>query len=98
MQKESTCDIQWYDIHQNNRLINEIGATPEFARKRLHAIDEQGDLQIGFDAFLAIWRNSAKETWKYRALGLPVVKQLCSFAYNSFATVLYRWNKSKKHW
>lgn len=98
MQKESTCDIQWYDIHQNNQLINEIGATPEFARKRLHAIDEQGDLQIGFDAFLAIWRNSAKETWKHRVLGLPVVKQLCSLAYNSFASALYRWNKSKKHW
>lgn len=98
MDKESSCPIQWNDVHQDNQLVTEVNADLEFVRERLHVVDEKGNLQIGFNAFLAIWRNSPKETWKAKLLGLPVIKQICQVLYNLFAAALYKWNRSKKHW
>lgn len=98
MGKESVCEIQWNDVHKNNNLVSAVGADLEYVRERLHVIDENGDLQVGFNAFLAIWRNSPKETWKAKLTGIPVIKQICQFGYNVFAASLYKWNKSKKHW
>ena len=98
MGKESVCDIQWHDVHQDNGLVSGLNANLEFVRERLHVIDENGQIQIGFDAFLVIWRNSPPESWKSKLLGLPFIKQLCHAAYNLFAAALYRWNKSKNHW
>lgn len=98
MDKESCCEIQWNDIHTNRALVSEVNSDLEFVRERLHVIDEVGNLHVGFDAFLAIWRASAHERWKAKVLEIPVVRQLCTFGYNLFAAALYRWNKAKKHW
>ena len=98
MDKESVCEIQWNDVHKENQLVSEVDADLEYVRERLHVIDANGQLQVGFDAFLAIWRNSPRETWKAKIFGLPLIKQVCRIAYNVFAAALYRWNKSKKHW
>lgn len=98
MGKFSRCEIQWNDVHKNNAIVSELPSDLEFVRERLHVVDENGQVQIGFDAFLAIWGNSPNENWKSKLLGLPLVKQLCHFAYNRFAAALYKWNRSKKHW
>ncbi len=96
--KASACEIQWNDVHKNNAIVSELSAELEFVRERLHVIDENGEVQIGFDAFLTLWRHSPNECWKAKVLGLPLVKQLCHAAYNVFAIGLYNWNKSKNHW
>jgi predicted DCC family thiol-disulfide oxidoreductase YuxK len=96
--KESSCEIQWADVHADNALATEVHAELEFVRERLHVVDEQGRLQVGFDAFLAIWRNSPRERWKAWVFGLPPLRQLCRLAYNGFAAALYKWNRSKNHW
>lgn len=96
--KDSVCEIQWNDVHKENGLVQEIDTDLEFVRERLHVVDEDGQLQVGFDAFLAIWRNSPKETWKARFFELPVIKQLSRVAYNIFAAMLYAWNRALKHW
>ncbi|MBY0498368.1 MAG: DUF393 domain-containing protein [Nitrosomonas sp.] len=98
MGKESRCEIRWNDVHTHRALVSEVSSDIEFVRERLHVIDESGNLHIGFDAFLTIWRVSAHERWKASLLGIPIVRQLCSFGYNLFAAALYRWNKVKKHW
>lgn len=96
--KSSACEIQWKDVHQNNELVTEVGTELEFVRERLHVVDERGDLQVGFDAFLAIWQYSPNEIWKAKVLGLPGIKHLCRAVYNLFAAALYMWNRSKEHW
>ena len=98
MEKDSLCEIQWNDVHQNNNLVSEVNSELEFVRERLHVVDESGKLHIGFNAALAIWRNSPQETWKAKLFGLPLLKQLGQFAYSVFAAALYKWNKAKKHW
>lgn len=96
--KASACEIQWNDVHKNNDIVSEVNSDLEFVRERLHVIDENGQVQIGFDAFLTLWRHSPNESWKSKLLGLPLIKPLCHDAYNLFAAALYKWNKSKKHW
>ena len=98
MEKGASCEIQWADVHKNNELVSEVHAELESVRERLHVVDENQELHVGFDAFLAIWRNSPAERWKARVFGLPLIKQLCRLSYNLFAAALYKWNKSKKHW
>jgi len=98
MGKSSICEIQWLDVHSDNQKVAEVGADLEYVRKRLHAVDANGNLQVGFNAFLAIWRNSPNETWKARLLGLPLIKPFCEASYNLFAAALYKWNRAKKHW
>jgi predicted DCC family thiol-disulfide oxidoreductase YuxK len=98
MQKGSSCEIRWADVHKDNALVREVDADLEFVRERLHVVDEAGRLHVGFDAFLAIWRNSPTERWKARLYGLPLVKQSCRLMYNLFAAALYKWNRSKNHW
>ena len=98
MEKDSSCEIQWNDVHKDNNLVSEVESDLEFVRKRLHVIDEKGELQVGFDAFLAIWFNSPQEVWKAKLFGIPGIRQLCQLLYNIFAAVLYKWNKAKKHW
>jgi predicted DCC family thiol-disulfide oxidoreductase YuxK len=98
MAKPAACDIQWNDIHRDNLLVDEINSDLEFVRERLHVVDEHGNVAVGFDAFLAIWRGYPKETWKAKLFGLPVIRQVCGLAYNYFAAKLYRWNTSKRRW
>jgi predicted DCC family thiol-disulfide oxidoreductase YuxK len=98
MEKGSSCEIQWADVHEDNALVSEVNADLEYVRERLHVVDERGKLHVGFAAFLEIWRNSPSERWKARLFGLPIVKQLCGAGYNLFAAALYRWNRSKRHW
>jgi predicted DCC family thiol-disulfide oxidoreductase YuxK len=96
--KDSTCRIQWNDVHADNQLVTEIDEDLEIVRERLHVVDENGQLTVGFDAFLTIWRAHPRERWKAKVLGLPFIKTVCRKLYNLFAARLYRWNKSKKHW
>ena len=60
--KSGDGDSCWYDVHQENTRVDEIGAKLEFVRERLHVVDEHGELQVGFDAILAIWRESPAES------------------------------------
>ena len=92
------CAVAWRDVHADNAAVRDICAELEFVRERLHAVDKDGQLRVGFDAFLVLWRQSPKDRWKARLLGLPLVRQACRVAYNLFAAGLYRWNRAKKHW
>lgn len=92
------CPVQWQDVHLDNELAKDVDADLEFVRERLHVIDEQGQLQVGWDAFIAIWRNSPGERWKARLAALPGVRHLMAIVYNGFARALYRWNRRKHHW
>jgi predicted DCC family thiol-disulfide oxidoreductase YuxK len=98
MGRDGADEMGWSDVHSENQLVDEIGADLEFVRERLHAVDENGELQVGFDVILTVWRNSPKDSWKARILSLPVILQAGRIAYNLFAAGLYRWNRSRKHW
>jgi predicted DCC family thiol-disulfide oxidoreductase YuxK len=92
------CPVQWRDVHRDLGARREIAADLEFVRERLHAVDEDGRVRSGLDAFEVIWRHSPGEHWKARLIALPLVKPVVTLLYNAFARVLYKWNRWMRHW
>lgn len=77
--------FDWQDITQSDQALQKHNIRLSDALRRLHAQDEHGNLHIGADAFILIWRNMPY----WRPLGwfaaLPIVRPIASLAYNKFA-------------
>ncbi|MGQ0591159.1 MAG: thiol-disulfide oxidoreductase DCC family protein [Gammaproteobacteria bacterium] len=91
-------DIEWVDVHTNPEAVSEVGASLEQVRERLHVQDSEGQINVGADAFTCLWSQTRGQRWLAKLLRLPVLKQLTHSAYNLFARLLYRWNRTKGRW
>ena len=96
--KSSECAFDWNDIHTNNELVQDVSDDIEYVRERLHVVDENDEVFVGINAFIAIWRHSPKERWKAKLLSLPMIKPFANIAYNIFARLLYQWNRKCSSW
>lgn len=77
--------FDWVDITQDSTLFTALGYKISDGLKALHAQDRTGNMHIGVDAFLLIWRQI--KCWKMLAIliGLPVIRHIASFIYKYFA-------------
>lgn len=91
-------DTEWIDVHTHPEAVKELNASLEQVRERLYLKDEDGQLNIGADAFIRLWLQTPGQRWLGGFFQLPILRQLFQFCYNSFARMLYRWNRAKKHW
>ena len=91
-------DIEWIDVHTHPEAVEEVGASLEQVRERLHVKAEDGQLDVGADAFTRLWGQTPGQRWLGKLLRLPVFRQITHFLYNAFARLLYRWNLAKRHW
>jgi predicted DCC family thiol-disulfide oxidoreductase YuxK len=66
-----SADVEWIDIHANPHRVEDIGASQEFVRKRLHVVDENGAVHIGSDAFHALWKRTPGQQHFARFIQLP---------------------------
>jgi len=90
--------IVWNDIHLDNQSAAHISPDIEKLRKYLHVTDQQGQVSVGIDAFIVIWKNSQKQARLATLFALPIFRPMAKAAYFIFANALYRWNRWKKHW
>jgi predicted DCC family thiol-disulfide oxidoreductase YuxK len=90
--------IEFRDINLEPDALARFGAGLEDVRRRLHAVDADGNLHVGADCAIAVWLATPGHPWLGRILGLPVVRQLTRFGYDRFADLLYAWNRWKRHW
>jgi predicted DCC family thiol-disulfide oxidoreductase YuxK len=90
--------IAFRDINLEPDALAALGASLEDVRRRLHATDAQGDLLVGADVAIAVWRLTPGEHWLGALAGNVVVRQVARFFYDRFADVLYAWNRRKGHW
>jgi predicted DCC family thiol-disulfide oxidoreductase YuxK len=88
-------DVEWIDIHRDPGRLQEIGASQEFVRKRLHVVDASGAVRIGAEAFGALWSQTQMRPLA-ALLRMPVIRTVAGSAYNVFAAGLYRWNKFRR--
>ena len=75
----------WRDIANEPQHLKEINVSQSSALKRLHVIDQDGNIQIGVDAFIAIWRKIPR--WRLLAFlcAMPGIKFTLGVLYNRFA-------------
>ena len=66
--------------------------------ERLHVVDENDEVFVGINAFIVIGRHLLNEQWKAKSFSLPVIRPLADYAYNTFARLLYQWNRKRGSW
>ena len=90
--------IEFRDINLEPDVLGRYGAGLEDVRRRLHAVDADGHLQVGADCAIAVWQLTPGDAWLAQLVGLPLVRPLAHIAYDRFADLLYAWNRRKGHW
>jgi predicted DCC family thiol-disulfide oxidoreductase YuxK len=90
--------IEFRDINLEPAALARYGAGLEDVRRRLHALDADGRLQVGVDCAIAVWQLTPGDAWLAQLIGLPLVRPLARIAYDRFADLLYAWNRRKGHW
>jgi predicted DCC family thiol-disulfide oxidoreductase YuxK len=90
--------IAFRDINLEPDALARFGASLEDVRRRLHATDAAGQLLVGADVAIAIWRLTPGETWLAALLGNPLTRPITRFVYDRFADLLYAWNRRKGRW
>jgi predicted DCC family thiol-disulfide oxidoreductase YuxK len=90
--------IEFRDINLAPNALAHFGAGLEDVRRRLHAVDADGQLHVGADCAIAIWRLTPGDAWLARIVGSPAIRPIARAVYDRFADLLYAWNRRKGHW
>ncbi len=98
MEKCGVSDIEWVDVHNNPTAAAEVSDSLEQVRERLHVKNDNNELNVGIDAFIALWQQTPGQRWLAQVFKLPIIRPLARGAYNGFARLLYLWNRALKHW
>lgn len=90
--------IEFRDINREPETLVKFGATLEDVRRRLHATNEAGQLLVGADVVIAVWRLTPGERWLAAVAGNLIVRPATRFVYDRFADLLYAWNRRCGRW
>ena len=90
--------IAFRDINAEPSALAGYGVSLEDIRRRLHAIDADGELLVGADVAIAVWLRTPGEGWLAALFGNRAALPLTRYAYDRFADLLYAWNRRKGRW
>lgn len=93
-----SAEVEWIDIHRFPKALQEIGASQEFVRERLHVLDDEGQVRVGSEAFRALWSRTQGQRRLASLLGLPIINRVGQWTYNLFAAALYALNRARRRW
>jgi predicted DCC family thiol-disulfide oxidoreductase YuxK len=80
--RQSAATFAWHDLATAPEALQARGVSAEAARRRLHAIDSQGRLHVGIDAFILIWQQLPRYRWLAPLVRLPVVHGVAIILYD----------------
>lgn len=77
--------FNWQDITLDMSAAQKLGISYADGLKLLHALDAQGKLHVGVDAFLLIWRQIPR--WRVLAtiVAAPLIRPIANITYRAFA-------------
>jgi predicted DCC family thiol-disulfide oxidoreductase YuxK len=77
--------FNWQDITESADELNQEGITLAEGLRLLHAKDNSGQIHVGVDAFILIWKQLSR--WRVLAflVGLPIIRHIANAAYRTFA-------------
>ncbi len=90
--------IAFQDINLEPEALAAHNILLEDIRRRLHALRDDGELLIGADVVVAVWRMTPGQNWIAALLGNSMILPFTRFGYNQFANLLYTWNRWMGHW
>lgn len=88
-------DLDWRDLNLATTDTNEID--PDAARRRLHAIDAEGNVHVGFDAVLLVWSRWAPARPVVWLTGRRALRPAFAFFYeHAFAPLVVAWSRWRR--
>lgn len=83
--------FDWQDITVSDGQLKASGIELSDGLKLLHVKDKTGQIHIGVDAFIVIWKQLKR--WRILAaiVSLPIVKPMAQWIYRTFAD--WRFNR-----
>lgn len=77
--------FNWQDITESAYELNQEGITLAEGLRLLHAKYNSGQIHVGVDAFILIWKQLSR--WRVLAflVGLPIIRHIANAAYRAFA-------------
>jgi len=90
--------VEWHDIHLDIERRNDLDVDLEFTRERLHIVGDDGEVQVGIDALIALAEKSPTTNVLSKVLSIPGIHVIGKFTYNVFARCLYKTNRLMKNW
>lgn len=90
--------IEFRNINLEPDALAHLGIGIEDVRRRLHGTDGPGQIHIGIDCAIEVWRRTPGEIWIARLFASPPIHPLARWSYDRFADWLYAWNRRKGHW
>ena len=91
--KQNIENLNWIDITKNKNAELETKKTDKELLRRLH-VEKDGQIYVGIDGFLLIWKNIPKYNILYKFFKLPVIYQLFYVGYEIVAFFLYLKNRN----
>ena len=92
--KQNIENLNWIDITKNKNAELETKKTDKELLRRLH-VEKDGQIYVGIDGFLLIWKNIPKYNILYKFFKLPVIYQLFYVGYEIVAFFLYLKNRNQ---
>ena len=92
--KQNIENLNWIDITKNKNPELETKKTDKELLRRLH-VEKDGQIYVGIDGFLLIWKNIPKYNILYKFFKLPVIYQLFYVGYEIVAFFLYLKNRNQ---
>lgn len=97
LSRRHAASLEFERLSEPGPVYSALGLTQDEARRRLHVRDLNGDVAVGVDAFLVIWRLLPGYRWLARLVALPGVYHLSCAVYNRvLAPVLFAWDRKRQ--
>ncbi len=78
--------FHWVDVTIDQSTIKALNIAYADALRQLHVQDEQGNMHIGVDAFIVIWKHIPRWRILSKIASLPIIRPIANKAYKAFAS------------
>ncbi|WP_033069518.1 thiol-disulfide oxidoreductase DCC family protein [Thalassospira australica] len=76
--------FDWRDVTEHANDLEKQGVSVADGLQQLHAKDASGQLHVGVDAFILIWRQLRRWRLLGAIVALPIIHQIAHVVYRAF--------------
>ena len=89
--------LVFLDVASDREAAARLGIEGEEGFRRLHALDDDGRLVAGVEAFLAVWDRLPRYRPLARLVRLPLVRPVAELLYERVAApLLFTWHRRRQ--
>lgn len=82
---DTNSNVRWINIDENGDLLESYGISYIDAMRRFHVVNRQGQIEIGVEGFLCLWRVLPTLKWVPSLIRITRSKGFLEHCYRRFA-------------